>query len=129
MKLSASSQDYLEALLVLSQGKDSVRSVDVANRLGVSRASVNKAIGVLKELGFVTQERYGEVELTEEGRKAAVAVQKRHSTLKFFLKEVLGVGEENAENDACRMEHVISIETLEKLQIFLRTIDPVVELT
>lgn len=119
MKISASSQDYLEALLELSEEEHSVRSIDVANRIGVSRASVNKAIGVLKENGFVEQEKYSEVTLTDEGIRAARAVLKRHATLKQFLTNVLGVSEDIAESDACRMEHVISIETLEKLQTFL----------
>ena len=120
MKISAASQDYLEALLELSEEEHSVRSIDVAKRIGVSRASVNKAIGVLKERGFVEQEKYSEITLTSEGIRAAKAVLKRHSTLKQFLTEVLHVSEEIAENDACRMEHVISLETLEKLQIFLQ---------
>lgn len=120
MKISAASQDYLEALLELSEEEHSVRSIDVAKRIGVSRASVNKAIGVLKESGFVEQEKYSEITLTGEGIRAAKAVLKRHSTLKQFLTEVLHVSEEIAENDACRMEHVISLETLEKLQIFLQ---------
>ena len=123
MKISASSQDYLEALLVLSGNGGSVRSVDVAKRLNVSRASVNKAVGILKDLGLVNQERYGEIELTPEGKKAARAVLEKHNTLKYFLKEVLGVSEENAENDACGMEHVISIETLEKLQDYLQKLN------
>ena len=120
MKISAASQDYLEVLLELSEEEHSVRSIDVAKRIGVSRASVNKAIGVLKESGFVEQEKYSEITLTGEGIRAAKAVLKRHSTLKQFLTEVLHVSEEIAENDACRMEHVISLETLEKLQIFLQ---------
>lgn len=123
MKISASSQDYLEALLVLSGNGGSVRSVDVAKRLNVSRASVNKAVGILKDLGLVNQERYGEIELTPEGKKAARAVHEKHNTLKYFLKEVLGVSEENAEIDACGMEHVISIETLEKLQDYLQKLN------
>lgn len=120
MKISAASQDYLEALLELSEEEHSVRSIDVAKRIGVSRASVNKAIGVLRESGFVEQEKYSEITLTDEGIRAAKAVVKRHSTLKQFLTDILCVSEENAENDACRMEHVISLETLEKLQLFLQ---------
>ncbi len=119
MKISASGQDYLEALLELSEEGGSVRSVDVAKRIGVSRASVNKAMNVLKESGLVEQERYAEITLTDEGIRTAKAVYKRHAILKRFLTDVLGVSEANAENDACRMEHVISIETLEKLQRFL----------
>jgi len=118
-KISASGQDYLEALLELSGGIHPVRSVDLANRIGVSRASVNKAIGVLKNSGFVLQERYSDIILTEEGSSAAKAVRKRHTVLKTFLQSALQVSAKNAEEDACKMEHVISLETLEKLQNFL----------
>ena len=117
--ITSSSQDYLETLLHLSENDASVRSVDVANALQVSRASVNKAMGVLKERGLILQEKYGTVSLTEEGKKAANAVIKRHNTLKNFLTDILCVGAEAAEHDACRMEHVISLETLEKLEQFM----------
>lgn len=118
--ITSSSQDYLETLLQLSQNDASVRSVDVANALQVSRASVNKAMGVLKERGLIMQEKYGTVSLTEEGKKAANAVTKRHNTLKGFLLDVLEVSPEAAEQDACRMEHVISLETLKKLEQFMQ---------
>lgn len=118
--ITSSSQDYLEALLMLSEKDASVRSVDVANNLQVSRASVNKAMGILKDMGLIMQEKYGTVSLTPEGFKAAKAVKMRHSILKGFLLDVLGVGPEAAEQDACRMEHVISLETLEKLEQFMR---------
>jgi Mn-dependent DtxR family transcriptional regulator len=118
--ITSSSQDYLETLLKLSESDARVRSVDVANALQVSRASVSKAMGILKEMGLILQEKYGTVTLTEEGKKAAKAVKKRHNTLKGFLLDILEVGEEAAEQDACRMEHVISLETLEKLEQFIQ---------
>ena len=118
--VTSSSQDYLEALLMLSEKEPSVRSVDVANVLKVSRASVNKAMGILKDMGLILQEKYGTVSLTPEGIKVANSVKKRHLTLKSFLSDTLGVGEEAAEQDACRMEHVISLETLEKLEQFMQ---------
>lgn len=119
MNFSASSQDYLEAILELSNERGQIRSIDLSSKLGVTRASVNRAIGVLKELGYVTQEKYSEILLTIEGRKAAEAVIIRHKTLKTFLIEVLGVTSEIAQVDACKMEHSISIETLEKLRSFM----------
>jgi len=119
VNFSASSQDYLEAILELSNERGQIRSIDLSSKLGVTRASVNRAIGVLKELGYVTQEKYSEILLTKEGRQAAEAVIIRHKTLKTFLIEVLGVTSEIAQVDACKMEHSISIETLEKLRSFM----------
>ena len=124
MKLSqitASSQDYLEAILELSKYDSAVRSVDVANALQVSRASVTKAMGVLKEMGLADHEKYGTITLTDEGKRIAKSVKKRHEALKGFLVEVLGVKENAAEEEACKMEHVISPETLELLEAFIQT--------
>jgi Mn-dependent DtxR family transcriptional regulator len=118
--VTTSSQDYLEAILFLSENGSDVRSIDVAKSQNVSRASVNKALGVLKEKGLIRQQRYGSVSLTEEGIAVANSVKQRHIALKGFLTAVLGVGEETAEQDACRMEHAISLETLDKLQEFMR---------
>jgi Mn-dependent DtxR family transcriptional regulator len=118
-KLTASNQDYLEAILELST-ENAIRSIDIAQKLGVSRASVNRAIGVLKESGLVTQERYSDISLTEKGKIAAVAVNEKHHTLKSFLTDVLSVCEKTAEIDACKMEHCVSPETLEKLKEYLK---------
>lgn len=118
--ISASSQDYLEAILELVKEHKAIRSVDIASKLGVSRASVNKAMGVLKNAGFIEHEPYSAICLTLEGEKVATAVIKRHTVLKEFLIEVLGVSEQAAQEDACKMEHAISIETLNKLNLFLR---------
>ena len=114
MQLSPSSEDYLEAIHQLLKEEPHVHSVQVAQRLKVSKPSVNKAMGVLKEAGLVEQEPYGTLWLTEEGERIAKQVSFRHSTLKHFLTDVLGIDEATAENDACRMEHVISNTTLEK---------------
>ena len=113
---SASSQDYLEAILALSpQAHVGVRSVDIAEALGVSRASVSRAMGVLREAGYIRHERYGRITLTESGRAVAQAVMGRHQVLKRFLIIVLGIDEATAEADACRMEHVVSAATMESL--------------
>lgn len=117
--VSASLQDYLEAMLDLSDIEDAVRSVDIAAKIGVSRASVSRAAGVLRDAGFIEQERYGELTLTKNGREEAVRVRARHNILKSFLCKKLGVAEETAEADACKMEHAISEETFEKLKIFM----------
>ena len=114
MQLSPSSEDYLEAIHQLLKEEPHVHSVQVAQRLKVSKPSVNKAMGVLKEAGLVEQEPYGTLWLTEEGERIARQVAFRHSTLKHFLTDVLGIDEATAETAACRMEHVISNTTLVK---------------
>ena len=114
MKLGESLEDYLETLLLLEE-TGRIRCVDVANRMKVSKPSVNKAMNVLKEKGYVLQESYGDIHLTEEGRNFAQMVYNRHKTIFEFLHSVLGVSAENANHDACHIEHVISEETLNKL--------------
>ena len=114
MELGQSREDYLECLLMLEEsGK--IRSVDVAKMLNVSKPSVNKAMNVLKEYGYITQENYGDIHLTKDGRSLAERILKRHRTLQGFLKEILQVSDEQAEADACKIEHVISDETFNKL--------------
>lgn len=117
--LSASSQDYLEAVLELTSEGESVRSVDIADRLSVSRASVSRALGVLRNAGFIEQERYGSITLTDAGKVAAREIKDRHIALRTFLVEMLGVEPIIAEQDACRMEHNISGETLQKLKYYI----------
>ncbi|HPA10810.1 MAG TPA: metal-dependent transcriptional regulator, partial [Treponemataceae bacterium] len=99
--LSASKQDYLETILDFSQETGVARSVDIARTLGVSRASVNKSLGALRDSGLVEHEHYGNIRLTTVGLKMARAVRARHNALKMFLTEILGVDEETAEHDAC----------------------------
>lgn len=113
--LREAGEDYLEAILSLEDEKGETRSIDVANALNVSRPSVNKAIGVLKDLGMVEQEPYGAIKLTTLGRNRAEEVENRHNILNNFLVRVLGVTPETADADACKIEHVISAETMDKL--------------
>ena len=116
-KLTASKQDYLEAILSLSQGGDGgVRSVDVAAMLGFSRASVSRAISLLKADGFLLQEPYGTITLTEKGLRPALTVRNRHNLLKYYLIHLVEVDEETAEQDACKMEHIVSEETLNRIE-------------
>ena len=114
--LTPSKQDYLEAILQLSHHGDSVRSIDVANMLGFSRSSVSRAIGLLKADGFLLQEPYGGITLTPLGYEEARKVQRRHHLLKYYLVHILLVEESVAEEDACRMEHVVSTTTLEQIE-------------
>ena len=77
---------------------------------------MNKAVNVLKEQGYLTQEVYGNIYLTDEGRKIGEAIFSRHKVIMRYLIEVLGVSEENAEEDACKMEHILSEETFNKMK-------------
>lgn len=112
-------EDYLEAILELSETNEVVRVTDIAARLGIAKPSVAQALGHLKRLGLMTQDRYGPVWLTEEGRARAAEVRRRHQALFYFLTAVLGVPGPVAERDACRMEHAISPQTLDRLLAFL----------
>ena len=118
-RVSASQEDYLEVMYDLSHGSEAVRSIDIANLLGVSRASVNKRLSLLKEAGFVEHEPYGLVHLTEKGCAVAKNVRERHNTLYKFLTDILGVAEATADREACEMEHAISQDTSDKLYAYL----------
>lgn len=118
-EIRESGEDYLEAMLQLEDEHQEIRSVDVAHKMNVSRPSVNKAVTVLKEAGMVLQEPYGNIYLTDEGRKRAEEVYNRHSTLRRFLTNVLQINPETAEKDACRMEHIISEETFQGIRTLL----------
>ena len=118
-KMTSSLEDYLEAVFVLSNMKGSVRVTDIAEHLGVSKPSVNRAINTLKESGFLEHIAYGQIVITPEGESYAANVLHRHKLIKQFLIDKLGVSEKSAEEDACKMEHVMSAETIEKLYEYL----------
>ncbi len=115
MRSFESREDYLETILVLKQEKGAVRSIDVASRMGFSKPSVSRAVGLLKGAGLLTMDKDGLLELTPSGLVMASRVYERHCLLKEYL-ENLGVTPETAAEDACRIEHVISEESFEKLK-------------
>lgn len=121
--LTRAGEDYLESIYRLSlnsgEADKSVRSVDVAEQLEVSKASVNKALNQLKDMGMVVQNRYGRVTLTEEGEKYAKIVWRSHRALRAFLEADLGVDPEVADEEACHMEHVLSADTMTRLIAYL----------
>ncbi len=119
-KVTASLEDYLETFLSLEDEEKNIKMSDVALEIGVSKASVHKAIQVLKDKGLVDQEKYGKLLLTDDGRKIAINVRNRHNVIKTFLTNVLKVDAETADSEACKMEHSISQETLDKLDVFVR---------
>ncbi|HSW59030.1 MAG TPA: metal-dependent transcriptional regulator [Dehalococcoidales bacterium] len=116
-------QDYLEAMLSLSESKDEIRVTDLAARLSIAKATVAQGIEHLKKHGLVLQEKYGPVELTASGKAMAVEVRWRHVKLKQFLTEVLNVDAKIAEKDACLMEHLVSQHTMNRLMHFLQSTD------
>lgn len=123
MKIQESGENYLETILLLEKKNGFVRSVDIANELEFSKPSVSRAMSILKVAGLITMDKTNQIFLTEEGRKKAESVYERHCLLSRFLEEILGVSAENADADACRIEHIISEETFEKTKRFLLLCD------
>lgn len=115
MKLHASGEDYLEAILMLQKKTGMVRSVDLARYMGFSKPSISHAVGVLREGGFLIVDEDGFLHLTDPGREVAEKIYERH---RFFMEWLMAIGvdEETAEIDACRIEHVISEESFRKLK-------------
>ena len=107
MKIQKSSQDYLESMLMMQQEHGYIRSIDVAEHLGVTKPSVSYATKRLRENGYITMAREGFITLTDSGMAIAASMLDRHHTLTRFLM-ALGVDEETAESDACRLEHDLS---------------------
>ena len=114
-KLYASGEDYLEAILVLHKKTGMVRSVDVARHLEVTRPSVCHAVATLRDGGFLTMDSDYFLHLTDVGREVAEQIYEKH---RFFTERLIaaGVDPKTAEREACRMEHVISQESFERLR-------------
>ena len=118
MQLKESGEMYLETIYVLSQRKGFVRSIDVGEEMGYSKPSVSRAVGILRDGGYITAAHDGGLHLTEAGLEVAQRTYERHTVLsEFFIK--LGVDEETATNDACKIEHVISSSTFAALKKYL----------
>ena len=123
-KMSKSHEDYLEAIVMLGGTSEvSVRSVDIANKMGVSKASVNKAVTALKEKALAEQPYYGDVTLTEAGFAYGTAIYERHCMLSKFLNKELGIPADVAESEACLMEHAISDDSFEKWRAYIKKLD------
>ena len=122
MHLQESGEMYLETILVLSKQGGNVRSIDISESMGFSKPSVSRAVGLLKEGGFITVDRNGFITLTESGHAVAEKIYERHTVLTECLMR-LGISRETAANDACRIEHVISDETFSALRAYLNKID------
>lgn len=122
--LSTSHEDYLEAMVMLGADKStSVRVVDVAEKMGVSKAAITKAVSVLKGKGFVSQPYYGDITLTEDGVIYGNKMLDRHLALTAFLNKALGIDITTAEEEACKMEHAISDSSFEKWMVFIKSLN------
>jgi len=119
MTLTASLEDYLEAIYFISQSKRVVRVKDVAQKLGVTMPSVNGAVKNLESRGMLNHAKYDYIELTDMGSKRARGIATRHKTIYRFLHDILGVDDDTAEEDACRIEHVLSKTTMDRLSSYL----------
>ncbi|MBQ7391255.1 MAG: metal-dependent transcriptional regulator [Clostridia bacterium] len=115
MRTNESAEMYLEAILILKEKQPDVRAIDVVRYTGYSKPSVSRAMGLLRQNGYVTVEESGFIHLTDEGRALATKVVERHRVLTEFLIRI-GVDETVAADDACKIEHDLSDETFEKLK-------------
>lgn len=120
--IAESGETYLETILLIKERTQSglVRAVDIANELGFSKPSVSRALGQLKDKGLITIEFSGAIVFTPEGLEYAKKVFERHRILTYFLRYVLSVPAVQAEQDACRIEHVISDTTVDRMVLFLK---------
>lgn len=119
MNLQESGEMYLETILVLSKKKERVRAIDICEYLDYSKPSVSRALGILKEGNYVTVGSNGALSLTESGLRIATKIYERHEILTAMLTR-LGVSEETADRDACKIEHRISDESFEAIKAHLK---------
>lgn len=122
MKIHESAENYLEAILVLGQRNGQVRSIDVAAEMNFSKPSISVAMKKLREAGHIEIDSMGHITLTKAGRAIAEMVYDRHRTLTFWLTS-LGVDEKTAQEDACRIEHVISEQSFNRVKEYVTNQD------
>lgn len=115
MKIQESAENYLEAILIIHNRQGNVRSIDIANELGFSKPSVSVAMKNLRTNGYIEVDKEGFITLLDKGREIADKIYERHTLLSTWLVR-MGVSTEVAAEDACRIEHVISAETFERLK-------------
>ena len=118
MSVHESGEMYLEAIHVLTRKTGHVRSIDVSEYLGYSKPSVSRAMGILRSGGYITVEKDGSLSLTDTGREIAEKIYARHTLLTKLLIHI-GVSEETAAEDACKLEHAISDESFEALKRYV----------
>lgn len=122
MPLQESGEMYIETIYVLSKSSSFVRAVDVCEKMGFSKPSVSRAMGLLKDGGYITVDSKGSIELTEKGKDVAEKMYERHQIIASLLIK-LGVDPEIATEDSCKIEHVISDETFARIKDFNAAFD------
>ena len=122
MPLKESGEMYLETILILSGRQNTVRSVDIGEYMGYSKPSVSRAVGILKDGGYITVDEGGALHLTEEGEAVAEKIDAKHVVISDFLMR-LGVDEKTATDDACKMEHYISDKSFQALARHINDMD------
>ena len=121
MQIQESGEMYLETILRLSKEKSSVRAIDICEHMGYSKPSVSRAVGLLKNGGYIAVDEGGHITLTDEGRTIAEKIYERHTLLTNFLV-ALGVDERTASDDACRLEHAISDVSFDAVKRFVENL-------
>ncbi len=119
MKLTGSQEEYLKTIYLLEKNNEKVRVTDIANKLKITKPSVNKGINTLKEMGLVNYKAYGSISLTEKGEELAISVIKRQDILEMFLVEVLEIDKKQAIEEAKAMKHAMSEDTALKLDKYI----------
>jgi Mn-dependent DtxR family transcriptional regulator len=115
-----SGENYLETILVLQNKNGYVRSIDIATELGFTKPSISRAMSILKKSEYITMERSGQIKLTEKGLAKANEIYERHRIISEYFEKVLGVSKEIADRDACKIEHVISPESFDKMKNLIK---------
>lgn len=119
MKLTDSQEEYLKTIYILEKNNKKIRVTDIAQKLNITKPSVNKAVKNLKELKLINYEAYGEIKLTNIGESLAKEIIKKQDILKTFLTDVLDIEPKKAEEEAKKMKYAISEETTQKLEIYI----------
>lgn len=113
-KLTSSLEDYLEVIYNFIDKNDRVRAIDISRELNVSRASVSEALKRLADKNLINYGRYDMISMTEEGKKQALDVIEKHNTLQYFFEEIMGLDSNEAAQTACKIEHIISKDVLDR---------------
>ncbi len=117
--ITSSLEEYLKTIYILKNTEGQVRVTDISKRLNCSKPSVNRALNCLKDEGLISYEAYGDIDITEEGISIAKSAIKRYDILKLFLVDILGVDDIVAQEEATKMKHSISEDTIKKLESYI----------
>ena len=119
-KLSVSQEDYLKEIYRMYTRGETIRITDIAQSLGISKPSVNKAVKLLMQMGYISHEHYGDIQLTPSGMEVGREITENSKVARKFLSEVLGVPEETARAEAHGMEHILSRGTRKKMKKYMK---------